>query len=288
MSAEPEEDDLGGQVVGATGLIEVAEIEPVAIEGSHLVRLPCGDCGRPGAAVVAPGQERNAYCGACRRARALASAKITGLPGVAPPPGVGTSEIASQRVACPVCCETKVKKTCTFTGHVPPVAPEMVCRPGLCGHDPLGPVLDLYSFARSHNWQAVVQHSRGRVMGLTGKQLAAADMWSVRFRRGTWQGYATRRGEAWDSVCVTGAGLPPFLGLGVTGLRAWLADPEKPPAWYEAVREHLAEQDLARKVVKCPGPGLCAWVDGQRGDHTHRANGDIKIKTSRKERASGN
>ena len=129
-------------------------------------------------------------------------------------------------------------------------------------------------------------HSRGGVMGGNGKQLAVAELWSVRFRRGAWQGYAVRRGSAWDSVCIAGATLPPFLALGVTDLRQWLADPERPGgvevgAWIENLKAQSSKRAKASKIVKCPGPGECAWVDEQRGDHTHRANGEIKIKTTR-------
>jgi hypothetical protein len=42
---------------------------------------------------------------------------------------------------------------------------------------------------------------------------------------------------------MTGRGLPPFGLGGVTDLREWLADPEKPASWYDAIRGrvHLAE-----------------------------------------------
>jgi hypothetical protein len=122
-------------------------------------------------------------------------------------------------------------------------------------------------------------------MGGAGKQLADAEMWSVRFRQGSWQGYAVRRGGAWESTCVAGAALPPFMALGVTDLHQWLADPDRPAQWYQLLRRKAAEQALAAKTVKCPGPGACTWNQG--GEHTHRANGDIKAKTSRKEREHG-
>lgn len=118
-------------------------------------------------------------------------------------------------------------------------------------------------------------------MGGNGKQLAVADLWSVRFRRGEWMGYAVRRGAAWDSVCVTGATLPPFMRLGVTALREWLADPDRPPAWYGEILLKQDAQALAAKQVACPGRGACAWVDEARGMHTHRGNGDIKPKVTK-------
>lgn len=137
-------------------------------------------------------------------------------------------------------------------------------------------------------WQVLTQHSRARNMQANGKQGAKVeDFWGVRFRRGEWAGYAVRRGDAWDGVCVTGSVLPPFLALGVTDLRVWLAEPERPASWYQEIRERVKARDLASKQRACPGPGLCAWVDEGRGDHTHRANGDIKIKKTRKEQVSG-
>jgi len=165
------------------------------------------------------------------------------------------------------------------------VPPEQVC-PLPCGHDAPKPVEDLATFAFKADWRVMLGHSRGRVVGGNGKQLAVAELWSVRFRRGTWQGYAVRRGSAWESVCIAGETLPPFLALGVTELRAWLADPERPggveaEAWVENLKAQASRRAVAGKIVKCPGPGECAWVDERRGDHTHRANGEIKIKTTR-------
>ncbi len=144
-----------------------------------------------------------------------------------------------------------------------------------------GPVDQLLTAAARAAWSTGVRHSRGGVVGGNGKQLVDADLWSVRFRRGGFAGYAVRRGDAWDSVWVSGEALPPFGLLGVTALREWLTDPERPAEWYEAKRGEEAARKLAAKIVKCPGPGVCAWpVDG--GEHTHRANGDVKPKVSRK------
>jgi hypothetical protein len=165
-------------------------------------------------------------------------------------------------------------------------------------------VSELINLLRERGWQLRWQHSRGGVMGGAGKQLAPAEMWSVRFRRGAWQGYAVRRGGAWDSVCVAGEALPPFLALGVTDLRVWLADPAQPPEWYDKIRKRVAGAALASKVIKCPGPGECAldlvrlafvplrMAMGSRQmalipDHTHRGDGATKIKNSKAERKTG-
>ncbi len=138
--------------------------------------------------------------------------------------------------------------------------PEYVCPPfgstpeggikvGRFGcHEAPGPVEGLALDAWDHDWQVLTQHSRGGVVGGTGKQLAVADMWSVRFRREGWMGYAVRRGSVWSSVCVAGVDLPPFLGLGVTELGQWLADPARDASWYQAIRDRKAEQAAATKA----------------------------------------
>jgi hypothetical protein len=175
--------------------------------------------------------------------------------------------------------------------------PGFVC-PAWCVHGEPGPVTDLANVAAERGWRVRVQHSRGVLAGAS----TVNDLWSVRFRRPGWAGYAVRVGDAWKSVAVSGETLPPFLALGVTELREWLKQPERPVSWYAAIRKRVRDQDLASKVRACPGPGVCdiqgPWLFVQAAglsagqgtlvppsgpDHTHRANGAIKIKKSKKE-----
>ncbi len=156
-------------------------------------------------------------------------------------------------------------------------APEFVCGT-LCMHEVPRPVRDLCALAERHGWTYREMHSRGRPVGANGKQLAVAEMWSVRFRRDGYAGYAVRRGAAWSSVWVAGVSLPPFGKLGVTLLGEWLAAPNRPASWYADVVAGKAASALAAKVVACPGRGKCAWVDEDLGLHTHRGNGDVKPK----------
>ncbi len=127
------------------------------------------------------------------------------------------------------------------------VLPEYVCE-DICAHPIPKPVADLAALADDHRWDVASRHSRGGVVGGTGKQLAVAELWSVRFRRDGWMGYAVRRGSAWSSVCVAGVDLPPFLGLGVTELGQWLAEPDRDAEWYQAIRDRKAEQAAATKA----------------------------------------
>lgn len=165
--------------------------------------------------------------------------------------------------------------------------PAFVCEAHPCEHPEPGPVADLRKWAVDCGWELRTQHSRGGVMGGTGKQLAEAEMWSVRFRRDAWCGYAVRRGAEWSSVWVAGTGLPPFGKLGVTGLREWLADPARPAGWYVSVLLKQEAQALAAKIVPCPGVKACRWDDPQSLRHTHRGNGDIKEKRVRKAKEHG-
>lgn len=246
--------------------------EPEPIEASHLLAVSCSRrCGAR--TVVAADQVSVALCGPCRAQDAASATCITRLPDK-PPPAVaewGSEKILAQNGA----------------ERVELVAPEFVCEPNGCDHPMPGPVSELRDVAILAHWKARVRHSRGGVMGGAGKQLAVAEIWSVRFRRGAWQGYAVRRDDGWDSVCVAGETLPPFMALGVADLRLWLAEPERGAEWYDGIRARVAASALSKKLIKCPGPGECEWVDAGRGDHTHRGDGAIKIKNSRAERKAG-
>lgn len=233
--------------------------EPQPIEASHLVHCACMTCG--GTALAAPEQARKARCTACAGAGVDGSAlRGSYTPGRLLSP-LRPSEAVVERTAIR-----------------PPV---LVCPPD-CAHPLPAPVRDLTLYASAYGWLVTAQHSVGGVMGGIGKQLADAQLWSVRFRVGVkWQGYAVRRGAQWESVCVAGETLSPFLTLGVTDLRTWLAEPEQPLEWYAGLRAKAAGQTLAAKKAKCP-PG-CALLAG----HEHRANGDVKYPKPRSKREHG-
>jgi hypothetical protein len=271
-----------------TAPLEIEEPEPVPLSG--LLRTRCRIC-RTAEALAAPDQVGNAMCGPCRLAEASAATTIQRLPAETPPVGVlGGSEInypqsGSQGalVPCPVCATSKIEKLCTYTGHVPPVPPKLVCPPG-CPHPMPGPVQDLQALALRLDWKTSVVHSRGKPAGAR----TVSDLWSVRFRRLRWAGYAVRIGDTWKNVAVSGDTLTPLVSvLGVTELREWLKQPEQDQEWYSKIKKRRADAALAGKTRACPGPGECVWVDEKRGDHTHRANGDIKIKNSKKEKVGG-
>lgn len=112
------------------------------------------------------------------------------------------------------------------------------------------PVLTLVRDAQRLGWSVVKAYARGRMPhGTTGKPLAERDSFSVRFARGTWQGYAVYAASAWKSIMITGAALPPFGKCGRTDLGTWLAGPEAlGPDWYDAIRARLAQQEADRKA----------------------------------------
>lgn len=97
---------------------------------------------------------------------------------------------------------------------------------------PPAPVLSLAEFAWEHSWEVRTQYSRGRMPhGTTGRPGLLKDFVALRFgghpvteRRayavysrgvlgGTW---------SWTSVAVWGPDLTPYLGCGVTELKAYL------------------------------------------------------------------
>lgn len=275
------------------------------LEARDWCRVQCttAGCGA-GNVVTAPARAASALCASCLAQKAAESAAIRlqrletapGAQGTGS--GVSYAPRAAERAAhgCPVCATTQREPLCTYPGHVEAVAPELVCRSEYCGHPLPAPVHDLEAVAAQHDWDTMIRHSRGTPAGAR----AVAELWSVRFRRGTWAGYAVRRGDTWASVCITGAALPPFLALGVTELKQWLAEPEMGGAlgaWIDDVRGKVARAALHSKVVRCPGSPACRpqgpLVPGGAAviewcDHSHRADGAIVKKVSRKEQAGAN
>lgn len=251
--------------------LEARRARLAALEARDWVHVDCTRCGAHGV-VAAPGQEVEALCGGCRLVEASLATAISRLPAETPPPMVwsGSGDSEPQEAAQAV----KVVPCGT-----------------LCVHPVPRPVRDLCSAAEASGWSVSERHS---VAG-------GVDWWSVRFGRnlpdgGAFAGYAVRRGDAWVSVCVTGETLPPFMALGVTELRTWLADPAAcGEAWFAEVRRKVAAAELHAKQVRCPGPPRCvvagpwtaAGVAPVPGEHTHRADGAIVRKVSRKEAQAG-
>lgn len=263
--------------------------EPEALPWSHLVRVACvRRCGK--AALADPSQIANALCGPCRIAEASVAATISRLPAETPPPMVSGGYVVSyaQRAenGCPVCATARTVADCSYTGHVEAASGAVVC-PSNCGHDRPGPIRDLFAAAAGYGWCADANHS----------VIAGKEIWSVRFRRGEeWAGYAVRRGDVWGSVCIVGRSLPPFLALGVTELKQWLAGPEAcGEAWMREIRVKVAASMLHKKIVCCPGAPRCVVQGPARApdaavigpEHTHRADGSIVKKVSRKQTVQG-
>lgn len=263
-----------------TAPFEIEEPEPVPFSG--LLRTRCRVC-RTSEALAAPDQVGNAMCGPCRQQEASAAATIQRLPAETPS---GVEWEPSQRILAENGAEG-------FEVTFP------VCPPD-CVHAVPSPVTDLLLAGLAAGWQTVQQHSRGKPAGAR----TVSEIWSVRFRRPGWAGYAVRVGAAWKSVAVSGETLPPLAGaLGVTELREWLEQPERDASWYAKIKKRRAEQELAGKQRACPGPGKCSVmlvgdlmsvlvidplaVYWPTPEHTHRANGEIKIKNSRAEAKVG-
>lgn len=257
--------------------LEARRARLAELEARDWVHVNCTRCGAHGV-VAAPGQEADALCGGCRLIDASLATAISRLPAETPPRMVWSGSGASEPQE-------------TAQGVAPMVCPVFIYGSGVngCGHDMPGPVGDLAGTALLAGWCVERGHSRVGAVG-------GVDWWSVRFARPGWGGYAVRRGDAWKSVCVTGETLPPFMALGVTELLTWLADPAAcGDAWFAEVRRKVAAAELHAKQVRCPGPPRCvvagpwtaAGVAPVPGEHTHRADGAIVRKVSRKEAQAG-
>lgn len=254
--------------------LEARRTRLAALEARDWVHVDCTRCGAHGV-VAAPGQEVDALCGGCRLTEASLAIAISRLPAETPPPMAwsGSGDPEPQEAAQGV------------EAFMPPCGPS-------CVHPVPKPVAQLAVQAHLDGWGTAHWHST----------VGGVDWWSVRFGRnlpdgGVFAGYAVRRGDAWKSVCVTGETLPPFMALGVTELRTWLADPAAcGAAWFAEVRRKVAAAELHAKQVRClgsprcvvAGPWTAAGVAPAPGEHTHRADGAIVKKVSRKEVKHGN
>ncbi len=238
----------------------------------HLIETECVSCWRP--TLAAPEAAGRARCSACH----------AGGVSVALPP---VDEPAPGWVWAAAGAPLRGPEAVALRGEHP--APEFVCLDG-CDHVRPGPVDTLLARGEVHGWRTEVLHSRGTGVAANGRPLTVADYWSVRAGKRIgehqYRAFAVRRGLTWDTVGVVGGGRPPFMQLSVTDLVDWLEDPARPDEWFRAVVRRREMQARAAKVVRCPGPGECEWVDGERGEHTHRASGEIKPRQAR-ERVHG-
>lgn len=202
--------------------------EPEPVEASHLLRTWCS-CGTE--TLAAPGWVRSARCAPCLARDTGGGVVYAGLPYSLP---VGYPlGIAAQR---------EVER-------VPHPAPEVSTRDPRpeSVSEPLT-VTDLAVYAGARGWAVTVAYSRGNgVHGTTGRPTALAEYWSVRFARGGYAGYAVRRDGTWHSVAVRGLELPPFLAMGITELKQWLEQPERPAQWYSDIVTRRAEQKAAAR-----------------------------------------
>lgn len=201
------------------------EIEAEPVAASHLLRVRCCGCGVAGAALAAPGQERNARCAPCMGGSVVLDRSALGRYEPVQGDALVRTEVvdASEVVEYPV---PRVSSLDDVEGDWP------------------GPVLKLEADARGLGWTTRRAYSRGCFPhGTTGRPLAERDVFSVRFAREAWQGYAIYTGGKWESIFVTGAALLPFGKMGRTELGEWLTCPGRDESWYDAIRERerLAE-----------------------------------------------
>jgi hypothetical protein len=120
------------------------------------------------------------------------------------------------------------------------------------------PALKLAEYAREQSWEVRAQYTCGSFPhGTTGRPGAEQHVISLRFGGHLMtdrQAYAIySRAVAggtwtWRSVAVWGPDLPPYLGLDVTGLRAFILTPGDADTFIVQRRVALAAADAAKKV----------------------------------------
>lgn len=205
------------------------EIEAREIPASHLLSVRCTGCG--GRTLAAPGRERLARCATCWGGSVLLPAR---------------SMAYTIPVGWPLLRVTLVEQERT-----PYPAPEVSSRDDIAAlHGVVWPsaVEKLASDGSALAWDVRKQWARGCLPhATTGRPGASEDSFAVCFARDVWTAWAVYRGGAWKFVWMTGKDLPPFGLGGVTDLREWLADPDRPASWYDAIRERVANRKEAAK-----------------------------------------
>jgi hypothetical protein len=127
----------------------------------------------------------------------------------------------------------------------------------------------------------------------TGRPGVERDSFSVRFRRGNFQGYAIYAGAGWQSIMVAGTALAPFGKMGRTDLGAWLRSRgEQPFEWYDAIRARLVQQEADRKARDACNKGVhdrTIRVEGVAGVWCRRCSHgwDLSAEPWRKPRGKG-
>lgn len=229
-------------------------VEAEAVEASHLVRVPCAPCAARGLAVwtlADPGRPRESVrCAKCHGGSQIVAtgSMAYGVP-VGYPNPYGRGSVA-------------------LSGPQGYPAPEVTSQDGWVADDAYaargvpGAVSTLAEKARAAGWDVRVQYARGCFANrATGRPGVVKDSFAVVFRRDGWGGYAVRVGAVWESVLFYGRALPWFPHASITDLGSWLADPERPAAWYDEIRaresaKKTRQREAAKLRTKKGGEGL--------------------------------
>lgn len=232
--------------------------EPELVEASHLMRTHCHKCGA--GALAVPEMARRARCGGCLLADSGAGCGET-VP-VTPVVRQGVQPY-TYNLGTPLPGEV-LHAAYPAPTYVGPAVQIIGDEPEFDGVVP-APVMTLAEYAREASWEVWLQYSRGRFPhGTTGRPGAEKHVIGMRFGAHPMTGrqaYAVYScavsGGAWTwgSIAVWGPDLPPYLGCGVTELRAYLGeyaagvDTEVIKLWIDDLRS-IAENGVAQRKAR--------------------------------------
>lgn len=137
-------------------------------------------------------------------------------------------------------------------------------------------VLALAGYAREQSWEVRTQYSQGNVPhGTTGKPSVLKDVIGLRFGAHPMtdrQAYAVYSRNAsgaawtWSSVMIWGPDLPPYGGCGITDLKEFLREPDRPApnmlAWVGVIRHRRERQEIEQKARAKAAPKKSANREG--------------------------
>lgn len=194
---------------------------------SHLVVTRCCSCGADGV-LAAPGRARTAHCTACSGSSVvLPAGSMAWYPVVGYPNPFG--KVPWRPAVRVVDFPTPQRETRSpWPSAVEKLAQEAV----------------------ELSWAVRRQSARGAFANrATGRPGVVRDSFALVFgehgggsRR---RAYAVYTNGSWQSICVYGPDLPWFMGCSVTDLRGFLAEPDRPAAWLDAIRVRNAARKAA-------------------------------------------
>lgn len=242
---------------------EIEEAEDRELANSHLVETGCRRCGTR--CLVAGDRRHLARCGSC-----LADVGEVEVPedrGVFARLGAGKPSRWTAQHQGDNHARWLAGEGIALGGRAYP-APEVTSRQAWGGEGAPLPVRKLAQRAAEAGWNVRVQRSRGSLPHAThGAPGAVKTTYAVVASSGRRSFYAVNDGTTWKTIMVWSDTISWFPSCSVTDLYQWIKghDHDQWPAWIEAIKKRVAEQEALKKRREACAKGTHDDVRGLVG-----------------------